>query len=661
MPNSDKRAGERLQILLLIITLSLPSAGFAGTYWVRPTGTQTNWASCKSETQPADNNANYCTLATANTNAVAGDTVNLMAGTYTDGQIKPANSGTGTGTGRIIFQAYPAPGTTSVVITGSPPDLYGINISNKDYIKVDGITIRDTTRWMQIVNHSDYNEITNCTFYSSSIPGPVVTIMISSYCDGGVADYTCPSTHNWFHGNTVHTAGSAACGEGVGLLAIGSANTNDYTTTNNTIEDNVFYHGGHHTIEVNTKNNVIRNNIFQNEGFKTNPGGCAKQPDPADNYPGDNKYGHRNLSLYAPHDYTAVSVDRGSTTTITDNDVDFTQACGGGSCLGWIAYNQTKSQTAVVTSISDVGNHTINFSTMPATNDTGNLYFVYEPMRNLLEGNRIGHASVNPANDGAENIGLYASGYIVRYNAIFGADGSGIYAHYHSWGRGAGPTGVPIYNNTIYKNGRYSGTSTIQKYGFRFVGAVMQNKVKNNIIYDTGTDFNSTTDQIVSNNWLTRNGDPLFLDNTLTISVPPSSTVPNLSLQSSSPAINGGTYLTQANGSGSSSTMLVVNDALYFQDGTWGSDLTRAAGRMQADWIAIGWVGNIVQIKSINYSTNTITLRSPMTWSDRANIWLYKKSDGLQVIYGSAPDYGAYEFFPEAGQTLAPPKNLRPQ
>ena len=60
-------------------------------------------------------------------------------------------------------------------------------------------------------------------------------------------------------------------------------------------------------------------------------------------------------------------------------------------------------------------------------------------------------------------------------------------------------------------------------------------------------------------------------------------------------------------------TTLVVADAMYFQDGTWGSDLARGV-TFFPDWIAIGTVTNTVQISSINYATNTITLASPMTW-----------------------------------------------
>ena len=78
-------------------------------------------------------------------------------------------------------------------------------------------------------------------------------------------------------------------------------------------------------------------------------------------------------------------------------------------------------------------------------------------------------------------------------------------------------------------------------------------------------------------------------------------------------------------------------------------------GSMQADWIAIGTVANVVQISSVAYGTynspaGTITLASPMTWSNGAPIWLQKKSDGALVLAGAAPDYGASEY----GGTVPP-------
>src|SRR4030095_14001996 len=94
-------------------------------------------------------------------------------------------------------------------------------------------------------------------------------------------------------------------------------------------------------------------------------------------------------------------------------------------------------------------------------------------------------------------------------------------------------------------------------------------------------------------------GDPKFTN--ADISNPASRTLPDLRLQATSGAIDGGGYLTTATNSGSGSTTLTVADALYFQDGSWGSDLARAStglgGKMQADWIAIGSLSNVVQIR----------------------------------------------------------------
>ena len=157
-------------------------------------------------------------------------------------------------------------------------------------------------------------------------------------------------------------------------------------------------------------------------------------------------------------------------------------------------------------------------------------------------------------------------------------------------------------------------------------------------------------------------GNPLFANPDL--SNPASTTLPDLSLQASSSAVNGGTWLTTATNSGTGSTTLTVADTMYFQDGTWGSDLARASaglgGTMQADWMAIGTVSNTVQISSItrgayNAPAGTITLASPMTWSNGAHIWLYRKSDGQQVLVGTAPDYGASEY---AAAAPAPPTNV---
>jgi hypothetical protein len=243
-----------------------------------------------------------------------------------------------------------------------------------------------------------------------------------------------------------------------------------------------------------------------------------------------------------------------------------------------------------------------------------------------------------------------------------------------------------IYNNTFYHNGygmnwrvygdannTYGGEGIAQNNaaGTGSTGNVIQN----NIVYDnkegdicefhlndtpcTPKNWDIPTPDLRVGNWVTINGDPKF--NNPDLSNPSAiATLPDISLQVGSGAINGGVALTTAVGAATGSTTLVVTDAMYFQDGTWGSDLVRGV-TFFPDWIAIGTVGNTVQISSINYATNTITLASPMTWGNNANIWLYKKSDGAVVLAGAAPDFGASEYLGtgRTGTFPLPPTNLQ--
>jgi hypothetical protein len=125
-------------------------------------------------------------------------------------------------------------------------------------------------------------------------------------------------------------------------------------------------------------------------------------------------------------------------------------------------------------------------------------------------------------------------------------------------------------------------------------------------------------------------------------------------LQSGSPAIAAGTSLATANGSGTGSTSLVVNDASYFQDGM---GLQNPYSTVQGDCISVTTVSNHICITAVNYSTNTLTLASPISWSNGDSIWLYSKSDGVRVLTGSAPDMGAFPF-PANGAPPAAPTGL---
>jgi hypothetical protein len=120
----------------------------------------------------------------------------------------------------------------------------------------------------------------------------------------------------------------------------------------------------------------------------------------------------------------------------------------------------------------------------------------------------------------------------------------------------------------------------------------------------------------------------------------------NFALSTGSPAMGHGTSLTAvAAGDSGSGTSLIVNDARFFQDGD-------GITGVQADWIRIG-SSTTVQISSINYSTNVITLASPVTRSDGDRVYLYRDSNGTLVLANANPDIGAYSAS-SGGGTQAP-------
>lgn len=312
---------------------------------------------------------------------------------------------------------------------------------------------------------------------------------------------------------------------------------------------------------------------------------------------------------------------------------------------------------------------------------------------NIFENNKIGHAGPNIntiAGIGGTGTKWALSDSIMRYNSFFNN-----YSCSFSFNPGYKDTITNknyFYNNTFYHNGhyyKYPAIVFVYNGGSTLWDKVNSNVLKNNLFYDEykhsidddvysasagnmtdcqGCGENQGCNKIENNfnDWDNSDGDPLFVDKSLTLS----GAHPNLQLQANSPALNKGKHLTVATRAGSSSTTLIVDDAHYFQDGKFGSDSGCDPAKwppnvnMQADWIAIGTVDKVVQIKSINYNTNTINLASSMTWSDNAKVWLYKISDGSQVLKSGAPDMGCGVVYKPPTSSSAPdipavPTNLR--
>ena len=102
----------------------------------------------------------------------------------------------------------------------------------------------------------------------------------------------------------------------------------------------------------------------------------------------------------------------------------------------------------------------------------------------------------------------------------------------------------------------------------------------------------------------------------------------DFNLTSDSPCINAGDWLTTTNG-GSTGTTITVHEANYFFQGISTLDIS-------GDNIFVGDDTNL-EVTSVDYIAETITVNRSITWSDGDNV-------SLSSYSGSKPDIGAKEF-----------------
>ena len=608
----------------------------AGTYWVSPTGAA-SWGSCSGSTPLSGTSA--CSLSTANSNATAGDTVYLRGGTYeiTATGIIPSRSGSATQP--ITFSGY---ASETVTLHGksdsSGKGSKGASLSSVTYIKITKINFTNMYLGLTIIG-GGYNEISYCTFtfrdaWASGEQG------VYSYSPAGI-DIDYNSTHNWIHHNIMHGLGGFSSNDEGVLFAIGNTvNDHHYVNSNNTIENNHIYHGGHHVFSVNSGYyNVIKNNYIHNEGWFSDAlysGNCAA---------GDNGVcGYRIISSIGDKDHVGRTLYEGNAIAYGAQyggpHADYAHG-GSGNAMNLSNSNNILRYNSFFGNVM----YGLSFaSSMSGTSGSDNL------------GWSIGWGNYNKV----YNNTFFSNGWNwSSYGIVHEDDPLTLYDSYRtgiSFGDNSNITGNVIKNNLFYKNWSlthyWKGTTYYPDIYAWSAANVSNNTISNN--------YTSNQTYLASNSPFADTSNPLFVDPD--ISTPLGTSVynnyallkPDLRLQSTSPAKDAGTHLTTAVGSGSSSTSLTVADAAYFQDGTWGSYLAQAAGAMKADWIAVGSVTNASQISSINYSSNVITLSSPLTWTNGAKVWLYKKADGERILYGKAPDMGAYEII-----LRDPPPNFR--
>jgi hypothetical protein len=267
---------------------------------------------------------------------------------------------------------------------------------------------------------------------------------------------------------------------------------------------------------------------------------------------------------------------------------------------------------------------------MNCINDAGNCHFV-----------------IARTNGGNGSVGT-ADNLIIRNNYIQNLNGMA----FDMGGVGDVVTNPHIYNNTVATQALEAANGSAAIFYSDSCAPCVGGVILNNIIYNTTAGSTSWSPIAGSNpgdialengnlvfttGYTGALGSPYSTEATYAVlhSVNPSfANYPtNDSLLSTSRAIASSVALTTvAAGDSGAGTSLVVGDARFFQPG-WANT--------QPDWIQLG-TSTKVQISSINYSTNTITLANGVIRSSGTPVYLYKDSSGNVLLSGSNPNIGGY-------------------
>ena len=184
------------------------------------------------------------TLTPANRVASAGDTVFIRQGLYRS-FIAPENSGNASAP--IVFTRY---ADENVTIANAEAGIYLDGVS---FIVVSGIHFSNLDRFLWIENNAHHNTIAYCCFDQGRHVGWSGSRIHRN------------STHNRVHHCRFSDYGYYHYNDIGSVMDIGDEESRTDTTGYNLIEDNVFFHGGHHVLGIASAFNVIRRNYFHNE------------------------------------------------------------------------------------------------------------------------------------------------------------------------------------------------------------------------------------------------------------------------------------------------------------------------------------------------------------------------------------------------------------
>jgi len=203
---------------------------------------------------PGSEGEPWGTLAYADDQLSPGDTLYIMEGTgvYSE-QLRPGDSGTSGN--YITFENYPGDSPRIYVSQG-----YCVNLLNRDYIKIVGLTIGDTSQSSTSplkgvhIRNSNYIEIRDCTIqYGRN----------DTYARGIADDWAAEAgacTYITIAGNTIHDWGVPGGVEDDEGECIKIHDYSEYVL----IENNVCYAAGHVALTAFSDYTVVRGNTVYN-------------------------------------------------------------------------------------------------------------------------------------------------------------------------------------------------------------------------------------------------------------------------------------------------------------------------------------------------------------------------------------------------------------
>ncbi len=510
-----------------------------------------------------------CSLSTANTNAVAEDVVYFRTGTYTT-SLNPAHSGVSGNP--ITFAAYN--GENAYLENGN----YAIDLRNgQDYLIIDGFKSDNAKQYELFAQNSTHVELKNCHF-SVNMPG--ATAWFSVDIDAGCSYW---SIHNNKF-DVIQRPTGLLNESGGSLLGIGgSANPAHH----NYIYNNIFIDGMNHDFFALSYSdyNVVENNTFYNTGTwvcTSDPGTCAVGPG------------------------ETMQIEKGADHNVIENNV----------------YHETSRNFG---DSHMVGIHQLNSK---YNIYRGNIGYDYDGWGiDIYTGPNYGYADTDYNR-------IYSNTYYnMMSSTYYSNDGHGVIRLY-DYQSNQYLKHTKVVNNVVSTSGKrafeaneiYSGM--LLPYSNEFFGNWLYYIAQSTEVRRY-TPNDSTQYYTISQ--AQTNFPSEFHDNSPNDLIDPKLTNPasgDMRLQSSSPCIDAGQWLTTITSATGSGTSFVVADPYFFFDGYGISGVSGDTIKTQN--------GQKTTIQSINYNTKTITV------SPAINI---VNGEGLSLDYsGSKPDIGAIEY-----------------